>query len=619
MNKTNQRILIIVESPNKISSLKSFLPSNYIVMASFGHISQIKDGGSYWNTGIEPKEDFKANFSISPDKKEVVDTLKEQVKVADKVIIASDPDREGESIAWSLKKFLKIPDSKYERVTFHEITESAVLKALENPRKIDEDLVKASHSRMKLDKMLGYRLSKIAKKNIQAKSVGRCQSAGLKLIVDRDEEVSNFVPQRYLELWLSFTKNDTPFKAKYIGTANERVERFTNINQVNDIIDACDPPFTIVNVETKEKRDYPKPPFITSTFEQEVSSKLRIKVKKAQDMAQKLFEGINVCGKHIALITYIRTDSSDMAEEFKPLLESYVKDKYGKNYYAPLREVKKGETVQDGHECIRCVDLSMTPEKLDALITDKNLVKVYDIIYKRTIASMMQPCVTSETTYTIACNKHLFEFTVREQRFDGFKKVYKYDDEKEEFSKEIFELGELIRVNSLDSIEKETKPPRQRFKEATFIKELESTGIGRPSTFSTILDTLLDESRDYCKIEDEYIVPTEKGVKLSKFLDEKFPTLINVNYTSEMEKGLDEIATGKINELDFLQAFYDNLESAIKDTISESKLENKQKAVLTDEICPVCGAKMYLRVGPYGQFYGCSKYPKCKGVKKLNV
>ena len=410
------------------------MPSNYIVMASVGHISQIKDGGNYWNTGIDPDNDFKASFAVTYDKKDTVKALEEQVKVADKVILASDPDREGESIAWSLKKFLKIPENKYERVTFHEITQSAVLKALEHPRKIDDDLVKASHARMKLDKILGYRLSPIAQKSIQARSVGRCQSAGLKLIADRENEIINFVPKKYFELWLYFIKNKVEFKAKYIGTEKNREDKLENINEVEKIINDCNPPFVIKRVESKAKSEYPKQPFTTSTFQQEVSSKLGIGVEKAMSYAQRLFEGIDIAGKHIALITYIRTDSSDIAEEFKPLLESFVKNTYGKEYYAPLREVKKGENVQDGHECIRCVDLSMTPDKLSSLISDKNLVKVYDIIYRRTIASMMKPRIVRETVYTIICNyKYLFEFTSREQEFDGYRKVYQYEDnEKDE-------------------------------------------------------------------------------------------------------------------------------------------------------------------------------------------
>lgn len=611
-----ERILLIVESPNKIASLKSFLPSNYIVMASVGHISEIKDGGSYWNTGIEPKDDFKTNFAVSPDKKDVVNQLKEQVKVADRVVIASDPDREGESIAWSLKKFLNIPNNKYERVTFHEITKSAVLKALENPRKIDEDLVDASHTRMKLDKMLGYRLSPIARKQVDARSVGRCQSAGLKLICDREHEIQDFVPQKYYELWLYFKKNNLQFKAKYIGTKTTKEDKLYDLDRVNKILEDCVPPFKILKVERKEKKEYPKAPFITSTFQQEVSSKLGISVKKAQEYAQKLFEGINVGGQHIALITYIRTDSYDISDEFASQLERFVKSEFGTSYYSPIKKQKNSENAQDGHECIRVIDLSMTPEKLSSNLSDKNLLKVYDIIYKRTLALMMKPCIISETIYTISCNNYLFEFSSKEEVFDGFKKVYRYDDnQKDEVIKETFVENEEIHVTSLDSEEKSTKP-KSRFKEATFIKELESTGIGRPSTFATILSTLLDESRGYCTKEDEFIIPTKKGLKLSQFLDEKCSSIINVEYTSEMEKGLDLIAKGELDDKEFLTNFFTNLENTAQNCTKNMQRDSSNVQTI-DRKCPECGRTMIIRTGPYGQFIGCSGFPKCKHIERI--
>lgn len=608
----SERILLIIESPNKVKTIKPFLPSNYVVMASFGHISQIKDGGNYWNTGIDPKNNFKANFAVSSDKdtQEHVKSLKEQVKLADKVVLASDPDREGEAIAWSLKKFLSIPDKKYERVTFHEITKNAVLKALEHPRKIDDDLVSSAHTRAIEDKIIGFSLSSIARKQIQAKSVGRCQSAGLKLICDRDEEFNNFISKKYYELWLHFVKNNTEFKAKYVGTKDNKIDKIFVPQDAQDVVDSCEPPFVISNVEHKDKKEYPKAPFTTSTFQQEVSSKLGVSVKKSMEIAQRLFEGIDVGNKHIALITYIRTDSPEFAPEFLPLLENYVKSTYGNDYYAPIREAKKQENAQDGHEAIRCVDLEMTPELLSKYITDKTLLKVYDIIYKRTIATMMKPSITSETIYTISSGKHLFEFTSREERFDGFKKVYRYDDEKDEVIKETFEKDEQLKAKELEIVEKETKP-RPRFKENTFIKELEATGIGRPSTFEKILSTLLDTSRGYCVIEDEFIIPTEKGIALSHFLDDKFPSIINLDYTREMEKDLDEIATGKRKSLDVLQEFYEKLEKAIKDAKVMRTTE------MSDEVCPECGAPMVIRSGQYGRFLGCSRYPKCKSIKKL--
>ena len=616
-----ERILLIVESPNKIKSLQSFLPKNYIVMASVGHVTELKDGGSYFNTGIDPNNKFKVTYAVDPDKKDVVSKLKEQVRLADKVILCSDPDREGEAIAWSLKEVLDIPAKKYERATFHEITESAVLKAIDNPRKIDKDLVDAAHARQKIDKMLGYRLSQIARNEVDAKSVGRCQSAGLKLIVDREREIEDFIPETYGEITLCFTKDGVPFKAKYFGESGKEVKRPTVEYCEGIIKDTLSKgingsPLYVREVVHKNKNSNPKPPFTTSTFQQEVSSKLGISVETAMKYAQKLFEGLDVNGQHIALITYIRTDSTELAEEFIPLLKDYVINTYGKEYYAPLRKVKKGENVQDGHEAIRPVNLGMTPEDLAKKLTDKNLVKVYEIIYNRTVAAMMAPAVTSETTYVISCDTHDYHMVSRELTFDGYRKAYNYKEKDDDelitaTLEEGYQLGKGNNIEfNLD--EKQTQPP-SRFKEATFIKELEATGIGRPSTFATILKTIKDESRGYCEVnKDGCLVPTYKGTELSDFLEEYFSNLININYTSEMEKELDEIATGKMTEIDFLTNFYNTLE----ETVDESGLGVNFSKV-KEMKCPKCGAPMVLRNGYYGPFYGCSKYPKCKEIVKI--
>lgn len=613
---SDKRILLIVESPNKVASLKSFLPKNYIVMASVGHITEIKDSGKYWNTGIDPEANFEADYVVSKDKKDIVKSLKEQVKLADEVILASDPDREGEAIAWSLKKFLSIPEKKYFRVTFHEITKNAVLKALENPRKIDYDLVNASHARQKLDKLLGYRLSPIAKKQVGAKSVGRCQSAGLELIVHLEKIIQDFVPVHYGDLKLIFNKGDTEFKAKYVGTLDKEVKQ-PSVEECEKVIEdclKCDKIY-VSNITTKERNSYPKPPFTTSTFLQEVTSKLNVSVDQATKYAQKLFEGLEINGEHIALITYIRTDSAEFAPEFIPILKEHVLNTYGKSYYAPLREVKKADNVQDGHEAIRPVDLSRTPDMVAKYLTDKNLAKVYEIIYRRTVATMMAPSVTSETVYTISCGKHIFKITSKELLFDGFKKVYTYKDKEDDETSDVLELNYIITRDNkprFEIEEKDTTPP-SRYKESTFIKELETSGIGRPSTFSTIVNTLKDKSRGYCTIEDNYIVPTEKGIELSDFLESN--NIINIDYTSFMEKELDEIANAKLNEVDFLRKSLEDIEHSVE----KFSVKQKEPAVVAEGVvCPNCGSPMILRKSKYGPFYGCSKFPKCKGVLQVD-
>ena len=616
MNKKENKITIIVESPNKIKTIHELLKDTPYkeakVVASVGHITHIEDGGGYYNTGIDNKNNFKPNFKIDSGKENIFKELKQLVKISDVIFLCTDDDREGEAIAWSLKEFLKIPTSKCYRATFHEITKNAVLDALNNPRKIDSDLVHASHARQKMDKLLGYRLSRVANKNIGAKSVGRCQSAGLELITEKEALINSFVPEKYGELIAYVKKNNQEFKAKYFDSSNpEKKPSYETCLEVSNIIDANlkkGGTFVVENIERKSIKSNPKPPFITSTFQQEVSNKLGIGVEQAMSYAQKLFEGLNVGGKHIALITYIRTDDASFSPEFLDVLEKYVKNTFGVKYYSPVKEVRNNELAQAGHEAIRPVDLEMTPEKLANLLTDKNLVKVYDIIYRRTIACAMSQSITSETIYTLNQGGFLFNMTSKELLFDGYKKVYNYKDDKEEedLIKETFEKDEIVKCVGLEVEEKATNPPA-RFKEASFIKELEKTGIGRPSTYATIVKTLKDESRGYVKVENKYLIPTEKGIQLAEFLKEKFPDLINVEYTSNMEKDLDLIAQGKLDEVKFLKEFLDTMEKAIKD------------ANLSDTpMCPKCGAPMKLRHGPYGSFFGCTKYPECNGVIKLN-
>lgn len=614
MENKKERVLFIVESPNKVASLKSFLPKNYVVMASVGHISGIKDGSGYHNTGIDVDDGFKPDFEVSKDKKEVVSKLKEQVKLADRVCLATDPDREGEAIAWSLRKFLKIPESKYQRITYHEITKNAVLKALDNPRKIDEDLVSASHARQEWDKMLGYRMSTIGRNNVGAKSVGRCQSAGLLLITNKEDSIRNFIPDKYGELVAYLSKNGQEFKAKYLGTDNKKPS-YEECLRVSEEIDASlkeGNMFEVSNVERKQSKSSPKPPFITSTFQQEVSSKLGIGVEQAMNCAQKLFEGINIGGEHLALITYIRTDDATLSPEFEATLEAFVKDAYGDKYCSKVKKAKNAENAQAGHEAIRPTDLAMTPTKLKQYITDERLVKVYEIVYRRTIACAMPQSVTSETVYTLKQSNHEFSMTSKELLFDGYQRVYSYKDkEDEETIKETFEAGERVKCIGLEAEQKQTNPPA-RYREATFIKELEKTGIGRPSTYATILKTLLKEDRGYCTIQDKCLVPTEKGMALANFLKDKFPDIINIEYTSDMEKDLDKIANGKLGRLDFLKASLDAMEKSIK------KANIQDSGYSTNEVCPQCGAPMRVRKGPYGLFLGCSKYPECKGIRYIN-
>lgn len=608
-----ERVLFLIESPNKIATLKNILPSNYIIMASIGHISKIRDGGKYYNSGIDISNNFEADYVLMDEKKDIIKDIKNQIASADKVILSTDGDREGELISYMLKKLLRIPEKKYERITFHEITKPAVLKALSSPRKIDNNLALAAMSRAKLDKLAGYMLSPVARRHTQCRSVGRCQSAGLKLIVDREEEIQSFTSKKYFELYLSFIKDRIEYKAKYIGKDKKKIDHFEDIKDIEKIVKECKKldVYKIVSIESKDRKILPKLPFTTSTFQQEVANKLGLSVKQSMSSAQRLFEGINVGGKHIALITYIRTDSSDVAPEFADTLSEFVKKNYGKNYYSPIKKAKKQDNTQDGHEAIRVIDLNMTPDKLSSYINDDSLIKIYSIIYNRTVASSMSPAIITDTEYVIKNGEHKFVMSSHALKFDGFKKVYGYkDDNEEELSAyAAFKVDEITENNKLFSEEKTTKPPK-RYSEASFVGTLEKLGIGRPSTYASILETLLDKTRGYCELENKVLTPTEKGIALIKFLDKEFPDIVNSKYTSNMEKDLDLIAEGSLNDVKFLSDFYTDLEAQIK------KLEPTPIAG-ANQVCPTCGAAMVFRRGKYGPFLSCSAYPKCKTTKKL--
>lgn len=607
----DKKILVIVESPNKVAHIQEYLRAagyNVRVMASVGHIMELANGGTYFNTGIDINKDFELNLKVSDDKKDVVSKLKTQVEWADLVYLMSDPDREGFVISWSLIKFLKLTKTKYRRAITHEITPKAVVHALENPIKMDDNLVDAGLSRMTLDKMVGYRLSPISKTYVGAKSVGRCQSVGLKIICDRETEIQNFKPETYFDLYLNFEKNGTKFKAKFAGNNTiGNIDHLSTQAEVDEVKANCILDYKIEDVKKKEKEESPKPPFCTATFQQEAASKIGLKVKDAMTVAQKLFEG--------GYITYMRTDDTEFAPEFIPTLQSYIESTYGKTAYTKPRVGKKQEGAQEGHECLRITNPSLTPE--DYLKKDANTLnaKVYKLIWQRTIAAALPNAKISETQYLIDNNDEKFILVSNEVTKMGYREVYAYkeDDDKEEDGpvKETFKVGEVLKNTSLTDMKKETKPA-PRYTEATLIKKLQTEGVGRPSTYATIVETVLSESRGYASLDGKSIVPSEKGMQLAAFLDRAFSNIINLNYTKDMEESLDKIANGKLTKLDFLNNFYKDLEDTIKNN------KEIQAAAMPDgdaPVCPKCGAPMILRRSKYGKaFYGCSKYPKCNGI-----
>jgi DNA topoisomerase-1 len=613
MSKT-EKILVIVESPNKVKTISAILKNagytKASVVASVGHIMKLADGGPAWNSGIYPKQKFKMNLVVADDKQKVVETIMQQAKVVDKIYIGTDQDREGYLIGWSLIKFCKLPIDKCFRIVMHEITPKAVIHALENPVPFDDNLVNAGLTRLMIDKFIGYGLSPLAKKYLGAKSVGRCQSVGLKLVSDREREISEFIPEMYFNLYLNFTKNGVPYKAKYSGYKTEAIEKFTKQADIDAAICNCTGnKYTIEDVKLVKHQESPKPPFCTATFQQEAANRLGLKVKDAMSCAQKLFEGIKVAGEHVGLITYMRTDSTEFAPEFIPELKDFIESTYGADQYIGPRKGKKKETDQNGHEALRVTDPTLTPDKLSELIENELLVKVYKLIWQRTAASAMPNATISETIYTINNNDHKFTLSSKELLKAGYKAVYEFDDHTAFGSTDTFDIGEVLENTELEPVKKFTQP-KARYTEASLVKELQQREIGRPSTYATIVETILSPTRGYAKLEEKHIVPTDRGLQLADYCDRSFPTLINLNYTKDMEESLDKIAAGKVSMLDYMEIFYKNLQDVIGAT-NETGIAPD----MPEKECPECGKPMIVRRSRFGKlFYGCSAYPKCRGI-----
>ena len=608
----NKKILVIVESPSKAEHIRDYLRKagyKVSVMASVGHIMSLADGGSYYNSGVDPKNDFELNLKVSDDKYQVVQKLKDQAKTADLVYLMSDPDREGEVISWSLIKFLKLPKTKIRRAVTHEITPKAVVKAVENPIPLGDNLVDAGLARMTLDKMIGYRLSPISKTYVGAKSVGRCQSVGLKLVADREKEIQNFIPETYFDLYVNFEKNKTKFKAKFAGNNQiGNIDHLKSQKEVDAIKAQCIKDYVIEDIKKKEKEESPKPPFCTATFQQEASSKIGLKVKDAMAVAQKLFEN--------GAITYHRTDDTAFAAEFIPVLQSFIENTYGKKSWTKPRVGKKQENAQEGHECLRVTDPALTPEEYNKKDVNPLNQKVYRLIWQRTIAAALPNAKISETQYLIDNNGEKFILISKEITSLGYREVYAYKDEDDKddsgIVKETFKKNEILKNCSLEDVKKETRPPA-RYTEATLIKKLETSGVGRPSTYATIVETVLSTTRGYAELQEKAIVPTERGMQLAAFLDRNFDSIINTDYTKKMEEDLDKIASGKETKLEFLTNFYNTLESTIK---NNKEIAPSQQEI--NEVCPECGAPLVIRRSKFGSlFAGCSKYPKCKYTKSL--
>lgn len=608
------KILIICESPNKVKTISTILKnagySNATVLASVGHIMALENGGPAFNSGIYPKQKFKMNLAVMDDKKKIINDIANHAKKVDKIFIMTDGDREGEVIAWSLIKFCNLPSDKCYRAIAHEITPKAIIYAIENPTIFNDNLVNAGLTRMMIDKLIGYGLSPLGKKYIGAKSIGRCQSVGLKLISDRETEINNFIPEVYFNLYLNFIKNDIPFKAKYAGYKNEIISKFSKQTDVDAIINDCkNNDFYVEAVDKIKHKESPKLPFCTASFQQEAATRLGLKVKDAMSCAQKLFEGVNINGEHKGLITYMRTDSTEISPEFIPELENYIVNQYGQKKFFGIRKAKHKSTDQNGHEALRVVDLTITPEVLSTYINNNLLISVYKLIWQRTIAAAMVNATISETRYTITNNGHIFEISTNELIEAGYKAVYEFEDNQLFGNNLNLTVNEILLNTSLELTKKFTQP-KARYTEASLVKELQQKEIGRPSTYASIVETILSPTRGYAKLEEKHIIPTDRGMQLAEYCDRSFPGIINLNYTKDMENSLDRIAAGEILWLDFMENFYKYLQEIVETTAETGIAPEMPK-----KLCPNCGSAMVVRRSRFGRlFYGCSTYPKCNGI-----
>lgn len=599
--------IIIVESPAKCKTISKYLGGDYTVVSSKGHIRDLATSGKY-GLGIDIENDFKPNYEIIKGKKKDVKYLKDLIKKADHIYLATDPDREGETISWHLYDELKVPDEKYDRIVFNEITKDVVLKALKNPRRIDMNLVHSGEARRFLDRIIGFRLSKVMQSKTAGKSAGRVQSVALKLIVDREREILAFIPKEYWTIEADFKD----FKAN-LETYKEKDIEIPNEEEADKILDSLTNTFTIKKVEEKEKKRSAKEVFKTSTLQQACSNKLGFAASKTMKIAQKLYEGIELDDGFHGLITYMRTDSVRLSDEFTSASFAYINSKYGKDYVGYVKKGKKTENVQDAHEGIRPTNINYEPDKIKKYLAPDEY-KLYRIIYYRALASLMADAKFNSTTVLLDNNDYGFKATGSVLTFDGYLKVYgDYEDQEDTILPDFknYKAG-IILSDTITKTQHFTKPPA-RFTESSLIKELESLGIGRPSTYATIISTIKD--RGYVTLEDKKFVPTEVGFETTDKLQEFFSSIVNVKYTANMEKDLDEIAEGNEDYKKMLKEFYDNFAPLVDNAFKNME---KKKPEETGEKCPECGSPLVIRKGKYGQFTACSNYPTCKYIKKEN-
>ena len=597
--------LVIVESPSKSKTIEKYLGSDYKVVASMGHIRDLATTGKF-GLGVDVDKDFAPTYIPMKGKKKVITDLKKLTKEAEEVYLATDPDREGEAISWHLKEALGLKKN-YERVTFNEITKQVVQDAFKNARDIDIDLVKSQETRRILDRIIGFRLSKLMQSKTGGKSAGRVQSVALKLIVDREREIEAFIPEEYWSITAKFEKFDAlleKYKGKKIEIHNEE--------EADKVLAALDEKYEITDIDCKEKKKSGVMPFKTSTLQQTAVNRLGFNSSKTMRIAQKLYEGIDIGSETVGLITYMRTDSERLSPQFINEAFDYIKKTYGDKYVGAVKQQKKNDNMQDAHEGIRVTSCYRTPEEMKKYLTPDEY-KLYSLIYARSLACLMADARVKATAITLMNNDYEFKATGSVLIFDGYLKIYgKYESSEDVILPDLEGITYLIALEVLK--EQHFTKPAPRYTESSLIKELEKLGIGRPSTYATIMETI--KARDYVTVEDKHFVPTKVGIETTDKLQEGFSDIINVEYTANMEEDLDEIADAKMDNIKVLREFYDKFEPLVEDAFKHME---KKEAEQTGETCPECGSPLVIRNGRFGEFTACSNYPTCKYIKKEKV
>ena len=604
--------LIIVESPSKANTIKKFLGSNVKVVASMGHVRDLPKS----KLGIDVEHDFEPQYINIRGKANLINSLKKDAKNAKVVYLATDPDREGEAIAWHLAYLLGIPEDSVCRVTFNEITKETVKESMKKPRKIDMNLTDAQQARRVLDRIVGYKISPILWKKVKrGLSAGRVQSVAVKLIVDRENEIEKFIPEEYWNILATLSKNNDKFIARFYGKDGKKIELHKK-EEVDEILQNLkNAKYIVTDVKKGEKKRTPAPPFTTSTMQQEASRKLSFPIRKTMQIAQGLYEGVKVAERGtVGLITYMRTDSTRISEEARNSAKVHITNKYGANYYEN-RYYRTKAGAQDAHEGIRPTYVDLEPEKIkDSLTADQ--YKLYRLIYNRFIASQMAPAVYDTISANIDANNYNFRASGQTLRFKGFMTLYVEDrddakNEDEETHMPDLSIGEEVKKEKLDAKQSFTEPP-PRYTEASLVKALEEKGIGRPSTYATIISTILD--RRYVQKEQKQLVPTDLGKVVNKLLVENFSDIINVEFTADIENQFDEIAEGKEPWKQVIREFYTPFEQEVEKV--DKELEHvKLEEEVTDIPCEKCGRMMVVKYGKYGKFLACPGYPECKNVK----